>query len=191
MKSRKPSAVAARVAQYAVLCLGAFFTLLPFLWMISSSLKTPAEIVKIPPVMIPAVPQFSNYAEAWAAAPFARYLVNTVIVTILTTVGVLIISVLSAFAFSRLKFPGKDLVFSLFMATLMIPGEMLIITNFMTITKLKWIDTYQAMVVPWISNVFYIYLLTQFFMQVPDTLYLAAKVDKCSDLNIHDKNHLL
>ena len=117
-----------------------------------------------------------------AAAPFGRYLINTVIVTILTTAGVLVTSVLSAFAFSRLKFPGKDLVFSLFMATLMIPGEMLIITNFMTITKLKWIDTYQAMVIPWISNVFYIYLLTQFFMQVPDTLYLAAKVDKCSDL---------
>ena len=182
MKSRKPSAVAARVAQYAVLCLGAFFTLLPFLWMISSSLKTPAEIVRIPPVMIPETAQFSNYAEAWAAAPFGRYLINTVIVTILTTAGVLVTSVLSAFAFSRLKFPGKDLVFSLFMATLMIPGEMLIITNFMTITKLKWIDTYQAMVIPWISNVFYIYLLTQFFMQVPDTLYLAAKVDKCSDL---------
>ena len=182
MKSRKPSAVAARVAQYAVLCLGAFFPLLPFLWMISSSLKTPAEIVRIPPVMIPETAQFSNYAEAWAAAPFGRYLINTVIVTILTTAGVLVTSVLSAFAFSRLKFPGKDLVFSLFMATLMIPGEMLIITNFMTITKLKWIDTYQAMVIPWISNVFYIYLLTQFFMQVPDTLYLAAKVDKCSDL---------
>ena len=94
----------------------------------------------------------------------------------------LITSVLSAFAFSRLKFPGKDFVFSLFMATLMIPGEMLIITNFLTITKLHWIDTYQAMIVPWISNVFYIYLLTQFFMQVPDALYLAAKVDKCSDL---------
>ncbi len=182
MKSRKPSSVAARIAQYAVLCLGAIFTLLPFLWMISSSLKTPAEIVKIPPVMVPAVAQWSNYATAWAAAPFGRYLINTVIVTILTTVGVLITSVLSAFAFSRLKFPGKDLVFSLFMATLMIPGEMLIITNFMTITKLKWIDTYQAMVVPWISNVFYIYLLTQFFLQVPDALYLAAKVDKCSDL---------
>lgn len=132
--------------------------------------------------MIPETAQFSNYAEAWAAAPFGRYLINTVIVTILTTAGVLVTSVLSAFAFSRLKFPGKDLVFSLFMATLMIPGEMLIITNFMTITKLKWIDTYQAMVIPWISNVFYIYLLTQFFMQVPDTLYLAAKVDKCSDL---------
>lgn len=182
MKSRKPTAYVATAAKYLFLLAGALFTLLPFLWMISSSLKTPAEIVQIPPVMVPAVPQFQNYAEAWSAAPFGRYLINTIIVTILTTLGVLITSILSAFAFSRLKFPGKNLVFSLFMATLMIPGEMLIITNFMTITSLKWIDTYQAMVVPWISNVFYIYLLTQFFIQVPDALYLAAKVDKCSDL---------
>ena len=182
MKSRKPAAIAANILKYAVLLVGAFFTLLPFLWMISSSFKTPAEIIKIPPVLVPAELQWQNYVEAWTAAPFGRYLINTIIITVFTTVGVLITSVLSAFAFSRLKFPGKDLVFSLFMATLMIPGEMLIITNFLTITKLHWIDTYQAMIVPWVSNVFYIYLLTQFFLQVPDALYLAAKVDKCSDL---------
>ncbi len=182
MKSRKPAAIAANILKYAVLLIGAFFTLLPFLWMISSSFKTPAEIIKIPPVLVPAELQWQNYVEAWTAAPFGRYLINTIIITVFTTIGVLITSVLSAFAFSRLKFPGKDLVFSLFMATLMIPGEMLIITNFLTITKLHWIDTYQAMIVPWVSNVFYIYLLTQFFLQVPDALYLAAKVDKCSDL---------
>lgn len=182
MKSRKPAAIAANILKYAVLLIGAFFTLLPFLWMISSSFKTPAEIIKIPPVLVPAELQWQNYVEAWTAAPFGRYLINTIIITVFTTVGVLITSVLSAFAFSRLRFPGKDLVFSLFMATLMIPGEMLIITNFLTITKLHWIDTYQAMIVPWVSNVFYIYLLTQFFLQVPDALYLAAKVDKCSDL---------
>lgn len=182
MKSRKPAAIAANILKYAVLLIGAFFTLLPFLWMISSSFKTPAEIIRIPPVLVPAELQWQNYVEAWTAAPFGRYLINTIIITVFTTVGVLITSVLSAFAFSRLRFPGKDLVFSLFMATLMIPGEMLIITNFLTITKLHWIDTYQAMIVPWVSNVFYIYLLTQFFLQVPDALYLAAKVDKCSDL---------
>ena len=182
MKSRKPAAIAANILKYAVLLIGAFFTLLPFLWMISSSFKTPAEIIKIPPVLVPAELQWQNYVEAWTAAPFGRYLINTIIITVFTTIGVLITSVLSAFAFSRLRFPGKDLVFSLFMATLMIPGEMLIITNFLTITKLHWIDTYQAMIVPWVSNVFYIYLLTQFFLQVPDALYLAAKVDKCSDL---------
>ena len=182
MKSRKPSAVAARVAQYAVLCLGAFFTLLPFLWMISSSLKTPAEIVRIPPVMIPETAQFSNYAESLGGGAFRpvsdqhRHCHHPDYCRGAGHLGAV------GLRLFPLKFPGKDLVFSLFMATLMIPGEMLIITNFMTITKLKWIDTYQAMVIPWISNVFYIYLLTQFFMQVPDTLYLAAKVDKCSDL---------
>lgn len=167
--------------KYLILIIGAAFTLLPFVWMIGSALKTPAEIVKIPPTLFPEKPMFSNFAEAWKAAPFARYFVNTIIVTVFTTIGVVITTVLSAFAFARLNFPGKKIVFSLFLATLMIPGEMLIITNFITITKLKWIDTYQAMIVPWLSNVFYIYLLTQFFIQVPEALYLAAKVDNCSD----------
>ncbi len=181
MNAKKVKNTVLNILKYAILIAGALFTLLPFIWMIASSLKTPAEIVKIPPQLFPEVPQFSNYVEAWNAAPFGRYLLNTIIITAFSTVGVLITTVLSAFAFSRLKFPGKDLVFSLFLATLMIPGEMLIVTNFITITKLGWIDTYQAMIVPWISNVFYIYLLTQFFMQVPESLYLAAKVDKCSD----------
>lgn len=181
MNAKRVKNIILNILKYVILIAGALFTLLPFIWMISSSLKTPAEIVKIPPQLFPEVPQFSNYVEAWNAAPFGRYLLNTVIITAFSTAGVLITTVLSAFAFSRLKFPGKDLVFSLFLATLMIPGEMLIVTNFITITKLGWIDTYQAMIVPWISNVFYIYLLTQFFMQVPESLYLAAKVDKCSD----------
>lgn len=181
MKEKKLQKAIASVVKYAILLGGSVFTLLPFIWMISSSLKTSSEIVKVPPALIPAHLQFSNYAKAWTAAPFGRYMLNTVIVTVLTTIFVLIITVLAAFAFSRLQFPGKKIVFSLFIATLMIPGEMLIITNFITITKLKWIDTYQAMVVPWVSNVFYIYLLNQFFMQLPEALYLAAKVDKCSD----------
>lgn len=181
MKNRKVKDIILTVIKYVILIAGALFTLLPFIWMLASSLKTPAEIVKIPPQILPEVPQFSNYIKAWNAAPFARYLLNTIIVTVFTTAGVLVTTVLSAFAFSRLKFPGKNVVFSLFLATLMIPGEMLIVTNFVTITKLRWIDTYQAMIVPWLSNVFYIYLLTQFFMQVPESLYLAAKVDKCSD----------
>ena len=180
-KNRKVINIISAILKYAVLIIGALFTLLPFLWMIFSSLKTPAEIISIPPTLLPSEPQWSNYAEAWKAAPFPRYFLNTLIVTFFSTLGVLVTAILSAFAFSRVNFPGKKLVFSLFLATLMIPGEMLIITNFITITKLKWIDTYQAMIVPYMSNVFYIYLLTQFFMQVPESLYLAAKVDKCSD----------
>lgn len=181
MNKKKIKSSLGTILKYVVLIVGALFTLLPFVWMISSSLKSATEIVRVPPSLFPEEIQVVNYAKAWAAAPFGRYLINTVIITVFTTIGVLITTVLSAFAFSRLNFPGKKLVFSLFLATLMIPGEMLIITNFITITKLKWIDTYQAMIVPWLSNVFYIYLLTQFFMQVPETLYLAAKVDKCSD----------
>lgn len=181
MNARKIKNIVGVTAKYAVLIIGALFTLLPFIWMILSALKTPAEIVKIPPSLFPKEPQFSNFAEAWSAAPFGRYLLNTLFVTVLSTAGVLVTTVLAAFAFARLNFPGKKIVFSLFLATLMIPGEMLIITNFITIVKLKWIDTYQAMIVPYLASVFYIYLLTQFFSQVPDALYLAAKVDKCSD----------
>lgn len=172
---------AAAILRYGILIAGAVVTLLPFLWMISSSLKSASEIVMVPPALFPEKPLFTNYVEAWNAAPFGRYLLNTVFITVLGTSGVIVTTVLSAFAFSRLNFPGRKILFALFLATLMIPGEMLIITNFITITKLKWIDTYQAMIVPWLSNVFYIYLLTQFFSQVPETLYLAAKVDKCSD----------
>ena len=167
--------------KYAILIAGAIFTLLPFVWMILSALKTPSEITSIPPTFFPKVPQFSNFVEAWNAAPFPRYILNTLIVTVISTAGVLVTTVLAAYAFARLNFPGKKIMLSLMLATLMIPGEMLIITNFITITKLKWINTYQAMIVPYLASVFYIYLLTQFFSQVPDALYLAAKVDKCND----------
>ena len=177
MKSHKPAALAANILKYAVLIVGAFFTLLPFLWMISSSFKTPAEIIKIPPVLVPAVPQWQNYLAAWTAAPFGRYLINTIIITFFTTIGVLITSVLSAFAFSRLKFPGKDFVFSLFMATLMIPGEMLIITNFLTITKLHWIDTYQAIILPAVANGMTIFMFRQSFRDINDSLIEAARID--------------
>lgn len=181
MKSTRKINIILDILRFVILILGAFITILPFVWMILSSLKTPAEIIAVPPSLFPASPQWSNYAKAWAAAPFARYFINTVIVAIGGTIGTVITTVLAAFAFSRLNFPGKKIIFSLLMATLMIPGEMLIITNYVTITKLHWIDSYKAMIIPWIASVFYIYLLTQFFMQVPDELYLAAKVDKCSD----------
>ena len=181
MNKRKIVNVVAEVLKYAILIAGAIFTLLPFLWMILSSLKTSAEITAIPPSLFPKVPQFSNFAEAWKSAPFPRYIFNTLVVTIISTAGVLVTTVLAAYAFARLNFPGKKIMLSLMLATLMIPGEMLIITNFITITKLKWINTYQAMIVPYLASVFYIYLLTQFFSQVPDALYLAAKVDKCND----------
>ncbi len=166
---------------YLVLSLGAITTLLPFLWMISTSLKDPTEVMLMPPHFLPGIWRFDNYARAMEAAPLAKYFLNTVLVTVLSTSGMLVVTVLASFGFSRLKFPGRDIVFGILLATLMIPGEMLIITNFVTITRLGWMDTRAALIVPFMASVFYIYLLRQFFLKVPDTLYYAAKVDACSD----------
>lgn len=121
MNKRKIVNVVAEVLKYAILIAGAIFTLLPFLWMILSSLKTSAEITAIPPSLFPKVPQFSNFAEAWKSAPFPRYIFNTLVVTIISTAGVLVTTVLAAYAFARLNFLGKKIMLSLMLATLMIP----------------------------------------------------------------------
>ncbi|MBN1776652.1 MAG: carbohydrate ABC transporter permease [Clostridiales bacterium] len=166
---------------YLVLTLGAVTTILPFLWMILTSLKGGTEVILMPPRLFPSVWHFDNYSRAMEAAPLATYFVNTVVVTVTSTSLMLIVTTLAAFGFSRLKFPGRDVVFGILLATLMIPGEMLIITNFVTISRLGWMDTRAALIVPFMASVFYIYLLRQFFRKVPDTLYYAAKVDACSD----------
>lgn len=166
---------------YLLLTAGAVTTLLPFVWMILSSLKGPVEVTQMPPTFLPHVWHFDNYVKAWNAAPFGIYFLNTILVTAVTTAAVILTSILAAFAFSRLRFPGRDLIFAVLIATMMIPGEMLTVTNYITISRLGWMDTKQALIVPWITNVFFIYLLKQFFLQMPETLYYAAKVDGCSD----------
>ena len=169
------------VLTHVFLMAGAMITLLPFVWMILTSLKDAGEIVQMPPTFFPSVWHFDNYLKAFAAAPFGQYFINTLFVTIVGTILTVFITILTAFGFSRLRFPGRDVIFSILLATLMIPGKMLIITNFVTVSKLGWVDTREALIFPWIANVFYIYLLRQFFMQMPDALYYAAKVDACSD----------
>ncbi len=176
---RKHSGFAPRALLYLVLSLGAVTTVLPFLWMLLTSLKDPSEVLQ--PIFLPTIWRFDNYARALEAAPLATYFFNTVIVTVISTALTLIVTILAAFGFSRLRFPSRDVIFALLLATLMIPGEMLIITNFVTVARLGWMDTRTALIVPWIASVFYIYLLRQFFLQIPDTLYYAAKVDACSD----------
>lgn len=177
----KTAKVLSRSLIYLVLTLGAVTTLLPFLWMLSTSLKDPTEVMLMPPRFLPGIWRFDNYARAMEAAPLAKYFVNTVLVTVISTGAMLFVTVLASFGFSRLKFPGRDFIFGILLATLMIPGEMLIITNFVTISRLNWMDTRAALIVPFMASVFYIYLLRQFFLKVPDTLYYAAKVDACSD----------
>ena len=177
----KTSRILYKSLVYLVLTLGAATTILPFLWMILTSLKDPTEVMLMPPRLFPGIWRFDNYRLAMEAAPLATYFVNTVAVTITSTVLMLFVTTLAAFGFSRLSFPGRDLIFGLLLATLMIPGEMLIITNFVTISRLGWMDTRTALIVPFLASVFYIYLLKQFFRKIPDTLYFAAKVDACSD----------
>jgi len=166
---------------YGFLTIMAFIVVIPFYWMVITSLKTRAEVDLFPPTLFPAVMMFSNFPEAMAQADFSRYIYNTIYVGVISTFGTVITTILAAFAFARLEFKGKALLFSLFLATMMIPGEMMVITNYITVARLNWIDTYEALIVPFIVSVFYIYLLRQSFKQIPNELYLAAKVDGTSD----------
>ena len=167
---------------YAFLILMALIVLFPFYWMIISSLKSLAEYRLSVPTFFPRKILFSNYAEAFTTASLGRLFYNTMIVGVVSTLLSLVITVLSAFAFARLEFKGRDAMFGALLATMMIPGELFTITNYSTVTNLGWMNTYTVLIVPFLVSVFYIYLLRQNFMQIPNELYLAAKVDGTSDL---------
>ena len=160
----------------------ALIVLFPFYWMIISSLKTLDEYRLSVPTFWPKIIMFSNYANAFTTANLGRLFLNTMYVGIVSTILSLVITVLTAFAFARLEFKGKDVLFGALLATMMIPGELFTITNYATVTNFGWINTYTVLIVPFLVSVFYIYLLRQNFMQIPNELYLAAKVDGTSDL---------
>ena len=172
------------IALYTFLIIMAFIVLFPFYWMLSSSLKTVNEYYLSIPTPFPMRDgvQWVNYVDAFNAANLGTLFVNTVYVGIVSTVLSLIITVLSAFAFARLEFKGKNVLFAALLATMMIPGELFTITNFQTITTFGWKQTYIVLIVPFLVSVFYIYLLRQNFLQIPNELYLAAKVDGTSDI---------
>ena len=167
---------------YAFLLIMALIVLFPFYWMIISSLKTLTEYRLSVPTLWPRQIMFSNYAEAFTAANLGRLFMNTLIVGVVSTLLSLVITVLSAFAFARLEFKGRDTMFALLLATMMIPGELFTITNYTTITNLGWMNTYKVLIIPFLVSVFYIFLLRQNFLQIPNELYLAAKVDGTSDI---------
>ena len=167
---------------YFFLCAMALIVLFPFYWMIISSLKSLAEYRLNVPTFWPKKIIFYNYVEAFNAANLGRLFINTMIVGIASTILSLIITVLSAFAFARLEFKGRDTLFTLLLATMMIPGELFTITNYTTVTQLNWMNTYTVLIVPFLVSVFYIFLLRQNYLQIPNELYLAAKVDGTSDL---------
>ena len=171
-----------KTGTYTFLFIMALIVLFPFYWMIISSLKTLPEYRQAVPTFWPQQIIWGNYAEAFSAANLATLFSNTVIVGVASTLLSLVITVLSAFAFARLEFKGREAVFGAMLATMMIPGELFTITNYITVTNLEWTDTFQALIVPFLVSTFYIYLLRQNFMQIPNELYLAAKVDGTSDI---------
>ena len=167
---------------YAFLLLMALIVLFPFYWMIVSSLKSLDEYRLAVPTFWPKRMMLGNYAEAFTTANLGRLFVNTMIVGVVSTLLSLVITVLSAFAFARLEFKGRDAMFAALLATMMIPGELFTITNYSTVTSFGWLNTYTVLIVPFLVSVFYIFLLRQNFLQIPNELYLAAKVDGTSDL---------
>ena len=182
-RAAKAKKTVIRVITYVFLALWAVIVLFPFYWMILSSLKSySAYNSEYIPKFYTLSPTLQNYAEAFTAVPLLRYFANTAVFTVLTTAIMLVVITLAAFAFARLEFKGKNIAFVLFLSLMMIPNELVIITNFVTITNLNMRNTFPGLILPSVTSVFYIYLLKENFEQIPDNLYYAAKVDGTSDL---------
>ena len=172
-----------RVVIYVLLTVWAVMVLFPFYWMILTSVKSySAYNGEYIPQLYTLSPTLQNYVDAFTAVPLARYFTNTLIFTVVTTALMLMVTVLAAFAFARLDFKGKNVAFTVFLSLMMIPNELVVITNFVTITNLDLRNTFTGLILPSVTSVFYIYLLKENFAQVPDELYYAAKVDGTSDL---------
>lgn len=190
MKSKQTTHAAARQATakvfgytftYVFLILVAIAVLFPFYWMLISSVKTLDEYRLSVPTFWPNVFRWENYADAFAQANLWRLFGNTAYVGIVSTILSLVITILAAFAFARLEFKGKNVLFAALLATMMIPGELFTITNYITVARMQMLNTYAVLIIPFLVSVFYIYLLRQNFMQIPNELYYAAKVDGTSD----------
>lgn len=186
LKKQKALKITTSVIAYVFLTVFAIFALLPFYWMILSSLKT--ETVYREPIptffVKPSELQWKNYQTVvqYGNNLFGSMLVNTIIVGIVSTLLGIIVTIITAYAFAKMEFKGKNFLFSLLLATMMIPGELFTITNFLTVNNLGWTKSYTVMILPFLVSVFYIYLLRNAFKQIPDSLYKAAKVDGCSDV---------
>jgi len=187
-RTEKVSRVILTIFTYLFILFLAIIVVFPFYWMIITSLKQNDEIRDTVQTFFPTIVMWSNYVHVFQVFDFTNYMFNTIVVAIFSTLGTLLTTILAAFAFARLKFAGRDAVFAIFLMTMMIPGEMMVISNYITVASFGWLgkdqtrfDAYLAMIVPFWTSVFYIYLLRQNFKQIPNELYLAAKVDGKSD----------
>ncbi|MCY0897006.1 MAG: carbohydrate ABC transporter permease [Alicyclobacillaceae bacterium] len=171
------TSVVQKTTIYILLLVLVAFVLGPFVWMLSSSLKPGGEVLSAVPRLLPSHWDFSNYVKAWTSAPFARYFVNSFFISAVQTAFDLTFGAMAAYAFARIDFVGRNTLFLILLATLMVPGEMLLIPNYITITQLRWINSYQGLIVPWLVSVFTIFLMRQFFLQIPKELVEAAELD--------------
>ena len=182
-KSAKAKGIVRNVVIYTLLILWAVMVLFPFYWMILTSVKSYSSYnSEYVPSFFTLSPTMQNYIDAFTTVSLGRYLWNTLIFTVITTAIMLVVITLAAFAFARLEFRGKNIAFALFLSLMMIPNELVIITNFVTITNLDLRNSFLGLILPSVTSVFYIYLLRENFAQIPDELYYAAKVDGTSDL---------
>ena len=167
---------------YLCLIIGAIIMVFPFYWMLVSALKTTAEFNSYPPTWVPENWfNMDNFKTAFSKAPFVTYFMNSVIVTISCVIVTGFTTILAAFAFSRLKFKGRDVIFSLLLSLMMVPFEMLVITNYETVTRLQMGDSLIVLIIPFISSIFYTYILRNFFLSIPDSLYYSARIDGASN----------
>lgn len=171
-----------RLAGYLAMLVVVFLIGLPLYWMLSASFKVSQEIYTIPPTWVPLSPTVQNYIDAWQSAPFARYYLNSVIVTVAASVCKLVFAVTSAYALAFLRFPRKDLVFLLILAALMIPAQITIVPNYLTMARLNWIDTYQGIFLPNAATAFGTFLMRQYFLTLPYEVLEAAEIDGASHL---------
>lgn len=182
---KKPWDLPVKILGYIILCIVALVMIIPFIWMVSTSLKPSGAEFAYPPQILPTSFNLENYKNLFTLVPFGRYFLNTIIVTFFTVFGQIIICSMAAYAFARLKFIGRDVIFVLYLATMMIPFQIILIPLFLIVFGLGWVNTYQGLIIPGISSVFGIFLLRQAFMSVPGDYQDAARIDGASEFVIY------
>ena len=188
-KARDPyqrvSQAMTRTVTHIMLLGGAVTMVVPFVWMLSTSLKTKLAVFHIPPTIIPADPQWHNYVDIFKVIPYGRWFLNSLFITLAQTVLYLFVASLAGYTFARLRFPGREVIFTLYLATLMVPGEVTLIPRFILMKELHLIDTFAAVILPGVFNAYGVFLLRQFFMTLPDSLEEAAIIDGASYFRIY------
>lgn len=177
--------VVRRLLTYAIILAGAALLLLPFLWMLSTSLKPDRQVFVYPPEWIPDPVMWSNYLKAWTALPFTRYLQNTMLITGLAMLGDVSVSAIVGYAFSKLRWPGRDLLFLVLLGTMMLPAQVTMVPVFLLFKNLGWVNTFYPLIVPsFFANALFVFLLRQFFMTIPHDLHDAARIDGANDWQV-------